>query len=95
MAAPKQQTKASIAIDLGTAYCCVGTWISRKRRIEIIQNDVGERFTPTCIAFTEQGILFGNEAKNQASRNTENTIFNVMRLIGRKLNIYKLCLYNE
>ena len=72
-----------IGIDLGTTYSCVGVF--KHGKVEIIANDQGNRITPSYVAWTDEGErMIGDSAKNQATINPENTVFDVKRLIGRK-----------
>ena len=74
-----------IGIDLGTTNSCVAIMEGSQPRV--IENAEGARTTPSIVAFTEGGErLVGQPAKRQAVTNSENTIFAVKRLIGRRVD---------
>jgi molecular chaperone DnaK len=71
-----------IGIDLGTTNSCVAIMDGTQARV--IENAEGARTTPSVVAFTDDERLVGQSAKRQAVTNSENTIFAVKRLIGRR-----------
>ena len=72
-----------IGIDLGTTNSCVAIMDGSQPRV--IENSEGARTTPSIVAFTDSERLVGQPAKRQAVTNSENTIFAVKRLIGRRI----------
>ncbi len=72
-----------IGIDLGTTNSCVAVMESGDP--VVIANQEGNRTTPSMVAFTDSGErLVGQVAKRQAVTNSENTVYAIKRLIGRK-----------
>jgi molecular chaperone DnaK len=72
-----------IGIDLGTTNSAMA--IIEGGEPKILENSEGNRTTPSIIAISKTGDRLGGLlAKRQAVTNSENTIFSVKRLIGRK-----------
>ena len=76
---------ATIGIDLGTTYCCVG-YFNKNEEVEIITNDQGQRTTPSYVTFTEDERLVGMASKAVSVDDVRNTVFDAKRLIGRNYN---------
>ncbi|KAJ2810536.1 Hsp70 chaperone [Coemansia furcata] len=72
-----------IGIDLGTTYSRVAVW--HDNRVEVIPNNHGNRFTPSCVAFAGAHQMIGDSALSQLEANPENSIINAKRLLGRQL----------
>eukprot|EP00536_Pseudo-nitzschia_multiseries_P014136 jgi/Psemu1/320611/estExt_fgenesh1_pm.C_6620002 len=82
---PQDKDGPIIGIDLGTTYSCVSVF--KDGSTQIIANEQGNRITPSIVAFTDTNErLVGDAAKNQATINPENTVYDVKRLIGREYN---------
>ena len=73
-----------IGIDLGTTNSCVAIMDGAQPRV--VENSEGTRTTPSIVAFIENERLVGQAAKRQAVTNSDNTIFAVKRLIGRRVS---------
>ena len=72
-----------IGIDLGTTNSCVS--VMEGKDPKVIENEEGDRTTPSIVAFTDEGeMLVGQPAKRQSVTNPEGTLFAVKRLIGRR-----------
>ena len=63
---------------------CVSVW--RGGRAEVITNDRGNRTTPSYVSFSENERLVGDAAKNRVVKNLRNTLFDIKRLIGRRMD---------
>ncbi len=73
-----------IGIDLGTTNSCVA--VMEGGNAKIIENAEGSRTTPSIVAYTNNETLAGQPAKRQAITNSNNTLFAIKRLIGRKFD---------
>ena len=72
-----------LGIDLGTTNSAMA--VVEAGEPTIIENKEGNRVTPSVVAVTKNGErLVGQVAKRQAVTNSENTIFSIKRLIGRR-----------
>ena len=72
-----------IGIDLGTTNSCVAVMDGKSAKI--IENAEGARTTPSMVAFVDDGErMVGQPAKRQAVTNSENTLYAIKRLIGRR-----------
>lgn len=73
---------SQIGIEIGNSYIEVA--IFRNGGIDIFKDEGRNRKIPTYIAFTEKERFIGEPAKDQATLNTKNTIYDILRLIGRQ-----------
>ncbi len=74
-----------IGIDLGTTFS--GVAVMEAGEPTVIPNAEGGRITPSVVAMSKNGErLTGQVAKRQAITNSENTIFSIKRLMGRKFD---------
>lgn len=72
-----------LGIDLGTTNSAVA--IIEGGKPKILENKEGHRTTPSVVAISKTGErLVGLPAKRQIVTNSDNTIFSVKRLIGRR-----------
>lgn len=70
----------AIGIDLGTTYSCAAVFL--RDQVEVIPNDMGNRTTPSCVAFHNEDALVGDAAKALLSRGVSGVVFDAKRMIG-------------
>ncbi|CAK5080360.1 unnamed protein product [Meloidogyne enterolobii] len=77
-----------IGINFGFTNSSVA--ILEERKAKVLKNDEGSFTTPSVVSFTKNGggeeCLVGAPALRQAVLNSQNTVFNIKRLIGRKFD---------
>lgn len=74
-----------IGIDLGTTYSCVGVWMNGA--VEILEDEGGNRTVPSYVAWNEEGErLLGHRAKEQAAKNLDNTVYDIKRILGNRMD---------
>lgn len=83
----KPNIDISIGIDLGTTNCCVSYYVDNdtlSKGVHVVKNMFGNRTTPSCEAFDEDGsVIYGETAREEMADNSQNTIYDAKRLIGR------------
>lgn len=71
-----------VGFDFGNLQSVVA--VARKRGIDVLQNEVGHRMTPSEVAFSGKQRFIGNEAAAQTQSNPKNSVSNIKRLMGRR-----------
>ncbi len=71
-----------IGIDLGTTNSVVAVFEGGEAKTII--NQQGHNITPSIVAFSDDGNIVGQIAKNQSITDPTNVIFSIKRLIGRR-----------
>lgn len=69
-----------IGIDFGSRSTSVGLWQEGKNDVEIITDEYGFRFIPTCVAFREDEVLVGEAAYSQYHKNIINSFPDLRKL---------------
>ena len=72
-----------LGIDLGTTNSCMA--VIEGGQPKVIENKEGARTTPSIVAISKTGErLVGQLAKRQSVTNSQNTLYSIKRLIGRR-----------
>lgn len=75
---------AIVGIDLGTTNSCIS--IMRDNMPVIIENQEGQRTTPSVVNLSKNDILVGSPAQRKLLSEPKNTVFSIKRLIGRNFS---------
>ncbi|KAG0222758.1 heat shock protein 70 family [Mortierella sp. GBAus27b] len=70
-----------VGIDLGNLQSIIA--VARNRGIDVICNEVSNRFTPSLVSFGPKQRYLGETAKTQEISNFKNTASSLKRIIGR------------
>eukprot|EP00443_Scrippsiella_acuminata_P048909 CAMPEP_0115201196 /NCGR_PEP_ID=MMETSP0270-20121206/17502_1 /TAXON_ID=71861 /ORGANISM="Scrippsiella trochoidea, Strain CCMP3099" /LENGTH=853 /DNA_ID=CAMNT_0002614603 /DNA_START=55 /DNA_END=2616 /DNA_ORIENTATION=+ len=73
-----------VGIDLGACESYVA--YVGKGIVDIVQNEVSKRATPTIVGFTDRERLLGDAALSQIRSNAKNSCRNFKHLLGRKVD---------
>eukprot|EP00930_Biecheleria_cincta_P026257 TRINITY_DN1852_c0_g2_i1.p1 TRINITY_DN1852_c0_g2~~TRINITY_DN1852_c0_g2_i1.p1 ORF type:complete len:752 (-),score=142.79 TRINITY_DN1852_c0_g2_i1:61-2316(-) len=76
------EQKLVIGIDLGTADSYVA-YVNRGA-IDVVQNEVSQRRTPSLVGFTDRERLLGDAALSQIKSNAKNSCRNFKHLLGQR-----------
>ncbi|KAF9207815.1 adenyl-nucleotide exchange factor sse1 [Haplosporangium sp. Z 27] len=72
-----------VGIDFGNLQSVIA--VARNRGIDVICNEVSNRFTPSLVSFGPKQRYLGETAKTQEISNFKNTISSLKRIVGRTL----------
>ncbi|KAF9907431.1 adenyl-nucleotide exchange factor sse1 [Lobosporangium transversale] len=70
-----------VGIDFGNLQTIIA--VARNRGIDVICNEVSNRFTPSLVSFGPKQRYLGETAKTQEISNFKNTVSSLKRIIGR------------
>ena len=77
----EKEKEVVVGIDLGTTNSCIAIW--DKYKVEVIQNDYGERTTPSIVHFfDDNNYCIGSDAKIFLNQYPKSTIYSIKRVIG-------------
>lgn len=73
-----------VGFDFGTEFCRVG--VARQSRVEVLQNETGNRLTPALVSFAGNKRVIGDNAALQQAGNIKNTVSHMKRLLGKSFD---------
>lgn len=87
------EEKLVCGVDLGTTNSCIAAW--KNGKAVVVPSCIGTNTIPSCVEFTECGIIIGSIAEGKKNANHSNTIFDIKRIIGKKYDSVKEGLKNS
>ena len=79
-------SKYVFGIDLGTTYSCIAR-VDETGRAEVIKNLEGEHITPSVVAFEDDTVIVGSDAKEESSIKPETTVLLVKSYMGKEISM--------
>ena len=79
-------SKYVFGIDLGTTYSCIAR-VDETGRAEVIKNLEGENTTPSVVAFEDNSVIVGRDAKEESSIKPETTLLLAKSYMGKKVSM--------
>ncbi|MDR0653999.1 MAG: Hsp70 family protein [Synergistaceae bacterium] len=71
----------AVGIDLGRAYL-KAAYVGKDESIEFLRDKNGDRFMPSCVFISPEGIAVGNAAREKAASNPENFVERPLCYLG-------------
>jgi 2-hexadecenal reductase len=81
-----KMSKYVFGIDLGTTYSCIAR-VDETGRAEVIKNLEGENITPSVVAFEDDTVIVGSDAKEESSIKPETTVLLVKSYMGKEISM--------
>uniref|UniRef100_T1J6P4 Heat shock 70 kDa protein 13 n=1 Tax=Strigamia maritima TaxID=126957 RepID=T1J6P4_STRMM len=79
-------TPKIVGLDLGTTFSCVAVYQAVTGQVRVIENGYEKKTIPSIIAYTNDEILVGYDALQQAEKNANCTFYDAKRFIGRRFS---------
>ncbi|OWF38450.1 heat shock 70 kDa protein 14-like [Mizuhopecten yessoensis] len=84
---------AAFGVHFGSSSACLAVF--KDGKTDVVANDLGDRTTPSMVAYTDLEQAVGMAAKQAYIRNTQNTIPCVKKVLGRSMEDPELQSYKD
>lgn len=72
----------NVGIDLGTTYSAIASFSKEDGQVKVYKNREGKDCTPSVVCFSENGVVIGDEAKDEQKSGNINTIAFYKSMMG-------------